>query len=70
MGDDNLLGLFIPIGVAHGFFALSDVALTYLCGGVNHENTNVGKSREGRLVRHGSMGCRSAIGSSGVFARS
>ena len=29
-GDDNPLGLFIPIGVAHGFFALSDVVLTYL----------------------------------------
>jgi dTDP-4-dehydrorhamnose 3,5-epimerase len=30
MGDDNPLGLFIPIGVAHGFLALSDVVLTYL----------------------------------------
>jgi dTDP-4-dehydrorhamnose 3,5-epimerase len=30
MGEDNEMGLFIPVGVAHGFVALSDVTLTYL----------------------------------------
>ena len=30
IGDYNELGLFIPIGVAHGFLALSDVTLTYI----------------------------------------
>jgi dTDP-4-dehydrorhamnose 3,5-epimerase len=30
MGDHNEVGLFIPVGVAHGFFALSDVTLTYI----------------------------------------
>lgn len=30
MGDDNEIGLFIPVGVAHGFLALSDVTLTYI----------------------------------------
>lgn len=30
MGDDNQLGLFIPIGVAHGFLALTDVVHTYV----------------------------------------
>ena len=30
MGDRNEVGLFIPIGVAHGFVALSDVTLTYI----------------------------------------
>jgi dTDP-4-dehydrorhamnose 3,5-epimerase len=30
MGDENEIGLFIPVGVAHGFLALSDVTLTYI----------------------------------------
>lgn len=30
LGDDNNVGLFIPIGVAHGFLALTDVTLTYV----------------------------------------
>lgn len=30
IGDSNNVGVFIPVGVAHGFFALSDATLTYL----------------------------------------
>jgi dTDP-4-dehydrorhamnose 3,5-epimerase len=30
MGEDNPIGLFIPIGVAHGFLALTDATLTYV----------------------------------------
>ncbi len=30
MGDGHDIGLFLPVGVAHGFVALSDVTLTYL----------------------------------------
>ncbi|OQA12380.1 MAG: dTDP-4-dehydrorhamnose 3,5-epimerase [Chloroflexi bacterium ADurb.Bin360] len=30
MGEENQLGLFIPIGVAHGFIALTQVTLTYI----------------------------------------
>lgn len=30
LGEDNPIGLFIPIGVAHGFVALTDATLTYL----------------------------------------
>lgn len=30
MGDSNEIGLFLPVGVAHGFLALTDVTLTYL----------------------------------------
>ncbi|MBK8984630.1 MAG: dTDP-4-dehydrorhamnose 3,5-epimerase family protein [Chloroflexi bacterium] len=30
MGELNEMGLFIPIGVAHGFVALSDATLTYI----------------------------------------
>ncbi len=30
MGDHNQIGLFIPIGVAHGFVALTDCTLTYI----------------------------------------
>ncbi len=30
MGDDHNIGLFIPIGVAHGFVALTDCTLTYV----------------------------------------
>lgn len=30
MGEENQLGLFIPIGVAHGFVALTQVTLTYI----------------------------------------
>jgi dTDP-4-dehydrorhamnose 3,5-epimerase len=30
MGEENQFGVFIPIGVAHGFVALTDVTLIYL----------------------------------------
>ncbi len=30
MGEENQRGLFIPVGVAHGFVALTDVTLTYI----------------------------------------
>ncbi len=30
MGEENQVGLFIPVGVAHGFVALTQVTLTYL----------------------------------------
>ena len=30
MGDEKELGLFIPVGVAHGFIAITDVTLTYI----------------------------------------
>jgi dTDP-4-dehydrorhamnose 3,5-epimerase len=30
IGDDNQVGVFIPIGVVHGFLALTDATLTYL----------------------------------------
>ena len=30
MGELNEIGLFIPIGVAHGFLALTDATLTYI----------------------------------------
>ena len=30
IGDDNQMGVFIPVGVAHGFYAVTDVTLTYL----------------------------------------
>lgn len=30
MGQQNDIGLFIPIGIAHGFVALTDVTLTYI----------------------------------------
>jgi dTDP-4-dehydrorhamnose 3,5-epimerase len=30
MGQDQTLGLFIPVGVAHGFLTLTDATLTYL----------------------------------------
>lgn len=30
IGDTNNTGVFIPVGVAHGFLALTDVTLTYL----------------------------------------
>ena len=30
MGDHNPIGLFIPIGVAHGFLALTDATLMYI----------------------------------------
>ena len=29
IGDSNEIGLFIPVGVAHGFIALTDVTLSY-----------------------------------------
>ncbi|HYO89791.1 MAG TPA: dTDP-4-dehydrorhamnose 3,5-epimerase family protein [Candidatus Limnocylindrales bacterium] len=30
IGDSNRVGLFVPSGVAHGFYALTDITLTYL----------------------------------------
>lgn len=30
IGDDNLMGVFIPTGVAHGFLALTDTTLIYI----------------------------------------
>lgn len=30
IGDENPTGVLIPVGVAHGFYALTDVMLTYL----------------------------------------
>lgn len=30
MGGDNQIGVFIPVGVAHGFVSLTDVTLTYI----------------------------------------
>ncbi len=30
IGDQNFTGVFIPVGVAHGFVALTDTTLTYL----------------------------------------
>lgn len=30
IGESNNMGVFIPVGVAHGFLALTDVTLTYL----------------------------------------
>ncbi len=30
IGDNNLMGVFIPVGVAHGFYTVTDATLTYL----------------------------------------
>jgi dTDP-4-dehydrorhamnose 3,5-epimerase len=30
IGEDNPMGVFIPVGIAHGFVALTNAALTYL----------------------------------------
>ncbi|HVV50565.1 MAG TPA: dTDP-4-dehydrorhamnose 3,5-epimerase [Polyangia bacterium] len=30
MGDDNLVAVYVPKGVAHGFYALTDTVMTYL----------------------------------------
>jgi dTDP-4-dehydrorhamnose 3,5-epimerase len=30
LGEENNVGVFIPVGVAHGFYALTDATLTYL----------------------------------------
>ena len=30
IGDDHQIGVFIPVGVAHGFYALTNATLTYL----------------------------------------
>ncbi|MCB0141282.1 MAG: dTDP-4-dehydrorhamnose 3,5-epimerase family protein, partial [Caldilineaceae bacterium] len=30
IGDDNPVGIFIPVGVAHGFLSLTDSVLAYL----------------------------------------
>ena len=30
IGEENQWGIFIPVGVAHGFLALTDATLTYI----------------------------------------
>lgn len=30
MGEENQIGVFLPVGVAHGFYAVTDVTLTYI----------------------------------------
>jgi len=30
IGDDNPMGVFIPVGVAHGFLSLTDITLMYV----------------------------------------
>jgi dTDP-4-dehydrorhamnose 3,5-epimerase len=30
MGEENQVGLFVPVGVAHGFVTLTDATLTYI----------------------------------------
>ncbi|UCC62390.1 MAG: dTDP-4-dehydrorhamnose 3,5-epimerase family protein, partial [Anaerolineae bacterium] len=30
IGEANLIGIYVPIGIAHGFVALSEAILTYL----------------------------------------
>ena len=30
LGEDHNIGLFIPVGVAHGFYAVTDCTLTYI----------------------------------------
>ena len=56
-------GLFIPVGVAHGFFALTDVILTYV---VNHYY-NAGGDEFGLFWNDPSLGLNWEIGNSEVI---
>ena len=42
LGVETGLGLFIPPGVAHGFFAISDMVLTYLVDGYYNPSDELG----------------------------
>jgi dTDP-4-dehydrorhamnose 3,5-epimerase len=42
IGDENPLGLLIPVGVAHGYLALSDLILTYLVDNYYDANDEYG----------------------------
>jgi dTDP-4-dehydrorhamnose 3,5-epimerase len=42
LGDDNLKGLYIPPGVAHGFAVVEDMVLTYLVDGYYNPNDELG----------------------------
>lgn len=39
IGDSNNAGVFIPVGVAHGFYALTDCVLTYMVNSY-YDNTD------------------------------
>lgn len=42
MGEENQLGVFIPVGVAHGFVALTDVTLIYVVDNYYNGNDEFG----------------------------
>jgi dTDP-4-dehydrorhamnose 3,5-epimerase len=42
IGDENPVGLFIPVGIAHGFLALSDAILTYVVDNYYNGNDEYG----------------------------
>ncbi len=42
MGEENNLGLFIPVGVAHGFYAFTDCTLTYYVNNYYNKNDEFG----------------------------
>ncbi len=42
LGDATGLGLFIPPGVAHGFYAMTDMVLTYLVDGYYNPSDELG----------------------------
>lgn len=42
IGDENQVGILIPSGVAHGFYALTDVTLTYLVDNYYDGNDELG----------------------------
>jgi len=42
MGEENQVGLFVPIGVAHGFVALTDATLTYIVDNYYDSNDEFG----------------------------
>jgi dTDP-4-dehydrorhamnose 3,5-epimerase len=50
MGDDQLRGLYIPAGVAHGFAALTPVVLTYIVDNYYDSNDEYGVAWNDPLV--------------------
>lgn len=44
MGEENQVGVFIPVGVAHGFVALTDVTLIYVVDNYYNGNDEFGIS--------------------------
>ena len=63
IGDHNQVGVFIPVGVAHGFLTLTDATVTYLVDQYYNGSDEFGVAwNDPALAAHGASSSRSSPG--------